>query len=226
MQASAGNCTPDLVLFVPFSVNRFLIDLFVKKVIPRTRTTTMLQRRYCIRKAKLFLNVLVRQMSMNKHQLLLAALAIVIAITAAAFLLREKTLPEEGEAVVELQTSSGTPLLIRAEIADSEEERRTGLMFRESLGKSEGMLFIFPDSAVRNFWMKNTLIQLDMIFIAENMTIVKIHHAVPCTSEPCPLYSSGMPAKYVLEVNANLTSAYGIREGSAAKVSLPARLTK
>lgn len=150
---------------------------------------------------------------MNKQQQLLLAAAVVIVIAAAAFLLREKTAAAEAGAVVELQTSSGKPLLIKAEIADSEEERRTGLMFRESLGKSEGMLFIFPDSAVRNFWMKNTLIALGIVFISENMTVVKIHDAVPCTGEPCPLYSSEKPIRYVLEVNGNLTEEYDINEG-------------
>lgn len=148
--------------------------------------------------------------------LLAAAAVIIIVVAAAAFLLREKTAASEGEAVVELQTSSGKPLLVRAEIADSEEERRNGMMFRQSLGSNEGMLFVFPDSAVRNFWMKNTVIPLDMIFVAEDGTIAKIRHAVPCASEPCPLYSSEKPVKYVLEVNANLTANYGIAEGSSA----------
>lgn len=132
----------------------------------------------------------------------------------------------ENKMIVTLYPDDSEPIKIKAEIADSPEERAAGLMFRQSLGKNEGMLFVFSDSAVRSFWMKNTLIPLDMIFISENRTIAKIHHATPCTSDPCQLYSSEKPVKYVLEVNANLTSAYGIREGSAAKVSLPARLLK
>jgi uncharacterized protein len=112
-------------------------------------------------------------------------------------------------------------IVIKAEIADSGSEMAKGLMFRKYLGQNEGMLFVFPDSAVRTFWMKNTLIPLDMIFIAENKTIVKIHHAIPCESEKCPMYGSGLPAKYVLEVNANFTLAYGIKEGDKAEIKRP-----
>jgi len=119
----------------------------------------------------------------------------------------------DGYTVVSLHPEKGKPLSIKAEIADTPEGRATGLMFRESLEENEGMLFVFPDSAVRNFWMKNTLIPLDMIFISENMTIVRIHYALPCTSDPCPLYSSEKPVRYVLEVGGNFTAENGIEEG-------------
>ncbi len=131
-------------------------------------------------------------------------------------------LPDKGSgpeyAVVVVYPGNGQPLIIKAELVSTDEQRATGLMFREALGENEGMLFIFPQPAPRNFWMKNTLLPLDMVFIAENMTIVKIHHAVPCTNEPCPLYSSQQPVKYVLEVNGNLTTGYGIEEGSRVKI--------
>ncbi|MBI2580845.1 DUF192 domain-containing protein [Candidatus Woesearchaeota archaeon] len=106
-------------------------------------------------------------------------------------------------------------LIINAEVANNETEIETGLMFRKSLGENEGMLFIFPTTSVQNFWMKNTLIPLDIVFISEDFTVVKIHHAVPCHADPCPLYNSGQPIRYVLEVNGNLTTAYGIQEGDS-----------
>lgn len=154
----------------------------------------------------------------------------VIAITVAALILAVAVLnwlsqqqPQEENSylpsqytTVTLLTADGKPLAINAEVAGTDEKRTTGLMFRESLGENEGMLFVFPDSATRSFWMKNTLIPLDIIFIAENMTIVKVYHATPCSSDPCRLYSSEKPVKYVLEVNANLTANYGIGEGSSA----------
>lgn len=121
-------------------------------------------------------------------------------------------------ATVTLFPQNAKPLQIKAEVASTEEQITKGLMFRQSLADNEGMLFVYHDSAVRNFWMKNTPIPLDMIFIAENETIAKIHHAVPCTSDPCPLYNSGGPVKYVLEVNANLTADYGIEEGGKVKI--------
>ncbi len=103
---------------------------------------------------------------------------------------------------------------ISVEIADSYAERENGLMFRKNLDKDKGMFFIFEDSAIRNFWMKNTYIPLDIIFIDENFAIVNIaENAQPCINEPCQTYSSLKPAKYVLEVNAGFSEENGIREG-------------
>ncbi|MFB6182833.1 MAG: DUF192 domain-containing protein, partial [Candidatus Nanohaloarchaea archaeon] len=68
---------------------------------------------------------------------------------------------------------------ITLEIADTREERKKGLMFRKSLKNNHGMLFIFNKSANRTFWMKNTYIPLNIIFINENLTIVKIVNAEP-----------------------------------------------
>lgn len=121
-------------------------------------------------------------------------------------------------ATVALFSQNGSQLQINAEVASTGEQITRGLMSRKSLGKDEGMLFIFPDSAVRSFWMKDTLIPLDMMFISENGAIAKIHHAAPCTSDPCRTYSSEKPVKYVLEVNGNITISYNIEEGSKAEV--------
>jgi len=90
---------------------------------------------------------------------------------------------------------------INVEIADDNAEMEKGLMFREKLNENEGMLFVFGEEALHAFWMKNTLIPLDIIFIDENFEIIDIKHAVPCRAEPCALYKSAKPAKYVLEVN-------------------------
>lgn len=94
---------------------------------------------------------------------------------------------------------------IKVEIADSELEREKGLMYRESLDENSGMLFIFPDSKTRGFWMKNTLIPLDILFIDDSLKIVDIKTAIPCYSEPCAIYTSNLPAKYVLEVNSGFS---------------------
>ena len=94
---------------------------------------------------------------------------------------------------------------INAEIADDEQEQMKGLMFREKLNGNEGMLFVFENEGYQTFWMKNTLIPLDMLFIDKNFEIVDIKNAVPCKEEPCALYKSSKPAKYVLEVNGNFT---------------------
>lgn len=97
------------------------------------------------------------------------------------------------------------------EIADDDEQRMTGLMFRDKMEENQGMLFIFPYETQQSFWMKNTIIPLDMIFINSKLEIVKIHKNTTPYSEQS--YSSIKPAQYVIEVNAGYTSKYGIKEG-------------
>ena len=94
---------------------------------------------------------------------------------------------------------------VNVEIADDNNERINGLMFRKNLDKNSGMLFVFDDEKNQTFWMKNTLIPLDIIFIGKDMKIVDIKHATPCNEDPCKLYKSSRPAKYVLEMNINFT---------------------
>jgi hypothetical protein len=89
----------------------------------------------------------------------------------------------------------------RVEIADTPEKHALGLMHRRSLKSDYGMLFIFADEEVRSFWMKNTLIPLDMIFINSGHQVVDLFHAVPpCPGDPCPSYTSAYPARFVLEI--------------------------
>ena len=100
---------------------------------------------------------------------------------------------------------------VNVEIADDNNERINGLMFRKNLDKNSGMLFVFDDEKNQTFWMKNTLIPLDIIFIGKDMKIVDIKHATPCNEDPCKLYQSSKPAKYALEVNGNFTIKNGIK---------------
>ena len=108
------------------------------------------------------------------------------------------------------------------EIADTPESRELGLMFRESLDKDKGMLFIFDDEAERTFWMKNTKIPLDMIFIDADNKIIHILTAEPCAEEPCKIYSPELPTKYVLEINAGESDKRGIKIGDDAKNTIKA----
>ena len=103
---------------------------------------------------------------------------------------------------------------INAEIADNNKERTEGLMFREKLKENGGMLFVFEDEKYQTFWMKNTLIPLDMIFINKNFEIVDIKNAQLCIEEPCALYKSSKPAKYVLEVNGGFTAKNNVNIGN------------
>jgi uncharacterized protein len=100
------------------------------------------------------------------------------------------------------------------EIAVSSKDRQQGLMYRESLQINSGMLFIFPEETKQAFWMKNTLIPLDIIWINSEQQIVHIQHATPpCEVDPCPTYKPRNNAKYVLEINANLAKQHNIKEG-------------
>jgi uncharacterized protein len=91
---------------------------------------------------------------------------------------------------------------VKVEIADSPEEWSKGLMFRDSLEENQGMLFIFPDEKYRNFWMKNTFIPLDIIFISSDFEIIDVTTMQPCKQDICLSYKSQKPARYVLELNA------------------------
>ena len=125
----------------------------------------------------------------------------------------------------EIYIDNGKELIkINVEIADDDEERAKGLMFRGYLDEDDGMLFVFDDEDYQTFWMKNTLISLDIIFIDNNFKIVDIKHAVPCREEPCALYKSSKPAKYVLEVNADFTAKNGISIGN--KIVLNEKILK
>lgn len=100
------------------------------------------------------------------------------------------------------------------EIADSGLEKLKGLMFRKELGRHRGMLFVYEEQAVRCFWMKNTRIPLDIIFINEKKTVGNIEEADPCNSSPCKRYCSKDRVRYVLEINQGLSKEYGFGKGT------------
>lgn len=97
------------------------------------------------------------------------------------------------------------------EIAESEYETQTGLMYRKGIVKNQGMLFIFPDVAIHSFYMKNTQFPLDIIYIDENLRIASFQeNAKPFNEEGL---SSVVPVKYVLEVNAGLAEEWILEIG-------------
>src|ERR671919_1053712 len=100
------------------------------------------------------------------------------------------------------------------EVPDDREEFARGLMFRSHLRWNAGMLFAFYEEEPRRFWMKNTLIPLDMIFVDSSSKIIDIKENVPpCKQEECPTYPSREPAQYVLEVNAGFVQEKGVKIG-------------
>ena len=104
---------------------------------------------------------------------------------------------------------------INIEIAKKHVERIRGLQFRESMREDSGMLFIFEESRRHRFWMKDTLIPLDIIWMDQDKRIVHIEHSVPpCPlNTSCPSYTPTNPALYVLEVNAGIAKKIGFKEG-------------
>lgn len=107
---------------------------------------------------------------------------------------------------------------IDLEVADDAETRAQGLMFRDRLRPGTGMLFVFPSNDIYAFWMKNTFIPLDMIWIDEKGTIVDIKTAVPpCPADPCPSYAPSGISRYVLELASGQAAEYGLRTGMVVK---------
>ena len=103
--------------------------------------------------------------------------------------------------------------VFNVEVAKTDQEKSKGLMFREQMPKDDGMLFFFDDESPKTFWMKNTLLPLDMIFIDADMVVVEIKANVPpCKEDPCPTYESE-PAKYVLEINGGVAEKKNINIG-------------
>ena len=107
---------------------------------------------------------------------------------------------------------------VNIEIADTFDERQSGLMFRDHLDENDGMLFIFDEEGYYPFWMKNTLIPLDMIWISEDLRVVDILHANPCKQDPCKSYKPSGNAKYVVEVNQNFTTKNNINIGDKLRI--------
>jgi uncharacterized protein len=98
-------------------------------------------------------------------------------------------------------------------------EREKGLMFRESLDVNNGMLFIFDKEDIYAFWMKNTLIPLDMIWINSSNEVVFVYeNATPCGENECPPIPPDKKAIYVLEINAGLAEKYSIKSGDKVKI--------
>ena len=128
--------------------------------------------------------------------------------------------PKYESSKISIQTQKGN-ITFDAEIADTEIKRAVGLMNRTSLGERSGMLFVFDSETTASFWMKHTLIQLDMIFISEDKKIVNIkRNAQPCKTIDCESYKSEKPVKYVLEINGGLADELGIKEGGTVGIKL------
>lgn len=173
----------------------------------------------------------------QKRHFLSAALVLVLLVTVAVAygplkeqLNRNQTMGEiDMDEVNDSQVSTvfldGNRTLaeLQLETADTPEERAEGLMGRRSLENGTGMLFIWEDSANRSFWMKNTYIPLDMIFVTAEKTVRTIKEANPepnVSDEELKIYTSEGPARYVIETRQNFTDEKGIEEGNTVSFNL------
>ena len=166
------------------------------------------------RRALVALSLADRQVSPTLGVLLawMRAAAIVLAIAVIGAPLAACS--DDGHAV--LHTSKGN-FAFNIEIADTEQSRDRGLMFRQSLAPDAGMLFDFFDDQPVEFWMVNTFIPLDMVFIASN-GIVKTVHANARPQDPTPI-PSGVPVEFVLEIPGGRAAEIGLAPGDTLEQS-------
>jgi uncharacterized membrane protein (UPF0127 family) len=107
----------------------------------------------------------------------------------------------------------------RLEIARTPEERARGYMFRERVGRDEGMLFLFPQEDFHSFWMKNCRVSLDLIWLSRDRNVVHIEREVPpCRHDPCPGYLPMQKARYVLEVAAGEAARSRLKMGDPVRI--------
>jgi uncharacterized membrane protein (UPF0127 family) len=104
------------------------------------------------------------------------------------------------------------------EVASDDDTRQQGLMYRDHMADDRGMIFLFPQAGEYPFWMKNTLIPLDMIWIDADHRIVHISHDVPpCKADPCPNYPPNAKASSVLELAAGIAAKHHLRDGDVLR---------
>jgi len=123
-------------------------------------------------------------------------------------------------------SAQGEENCFKVEVAKTEAQRNKGLMGRKELDKDNGMIFVFDKEGIYPFWMKNTLIPLDMIWIKENPStgsgqVVFISQNVqPCKSLICPSVFPNVKAKYVLEINAGIIEKINLKVGDELKINI------
>jgi uncharacterized protein len=140
---------------------------------------------------------------------IVAIALVILAIGALVYIIQLKD--QSHTPLVDLTAGNGTLLHMNVEVADTPGEWEYGLMNRTSMPWDVGMLFIFGNDEPRYFWMDNTLIPLDMLFITKDLTIIDIHeNATPMSRD---VIGSSGPCRYVLEVNGGLCAAEGIDIG-------------
>ena len=105
------------------------------------------------------------------------------------------------------------------DIARTPEETAQGLMYRENLPTSTGMIFLFSDGGAHHFWMKNTMIPLDIVWLQADGTVLFVSaNTPPCKSDPCPTYGPDAPAPIVLEIAGGMAAREGVAPGKTLQL--------
>jgi len=107
----------------------------------------------------------------------------------------------------------------RLELALTPEEQAQGLMYRENLPDRTGMIFVFDQAGDHHFWMKNTMIPLDMIWMDESGKVIFVSaNTPPCKADPCPTYGPIAPARQVLEIAGGMAAKEKVTVGSTLRL--------
>ena len=144
----------------------------------------------------------------------IALLAVVLALPATAL---AGASFERGTATI--TTRDGATVTLRVELARTAAARQQGLMNRRSLGAKAGMAFLYSESQRGGFWMKNTLIPLDIAFADARGRILRILTMQPCRRDPCRIYDPGVAYRTALEVNAGSFRRWGIKAGDVLRIT-------
>ena len=143
---------------------------------------------------------------------LLAVLVLVLTIFAISFNAQPK-----GQVMADVSPEAKVCFrehCFRVELAKTPVEQARGLMFREHLDEGNGMLFVYENEAVRTFWMKNTYIPLDIIWLDSDRKVIQIkRNAQPCDSNTCPTIGSKVKSRYVLEFNGGIAEKIELKTG-------------
>jgi uncharacterized membrane protein (UPF0127 family) len=139
---------------------------------------------------------------------LVTVLVTVVALPAAGL---AGTAIDRGTATI--TTRSGAKVVVQVEIARTSAERQRGLMNRRTLPAKAGMVFVYPQAVSNGFWMKNTLIPLDIAFYDGRGRILRILTMQPCRRDPCRVYDPGVSYRAALEVNAGSFRRWEVKAG-------------
>jgi len=124
-----------------------------------------------------------------------------------------------AQGTVTIAHSGTAELALHVQIADTDTSRATGLMGVKKMSDRAGMAFVFDGPSAESFWMKDTLIPLDIAFWDAQGHITTLFSMVPCTADPCHLYTSSAPYVGSVEMNAGLLAAHGVNVGDTVTLS-------